>query len=1253
MENKNFLFLILQIIILIFLLTIKNSFQVECDKSTPIQKLDNNCYLTYCTKEEFEIGECIISNSVIKTQWLTNIIDVGNEGFRFINFALTSQGDLFLQTTAYPYTRDNIFFGMKLNGRPYFTISREETLVILLTYLDSSLYTRYNGELINILVEKKNKKREYLMSIGKDENNVEIFDFKNDLVTIFPTKEMTEYLIRSKKFSLFHFIDNNNKNSYILTFIGKKNETKNLYYVLQKYEFFYNSTIDDIDYKKTEYIKKENLDNKNYKYILSCFQTVNRLIICFYYNSNLNYTATLYDSNLNEINNFDFSHPSNEQDLFFKCIHLKQEIGIFYYFLEKKERPKIDIVEFIKTPDGKNYTMKYIFKYLTTKKDNINYKIYYNSILKLNENKFGIIQINENQDEIYIIIYNIFNDNKEIIGRYYKIDIFKLYNLKIHNDIDSILFNSFFVCAFSFCTEKESEMCNNYHSSIIMFSYPDSKDYIINFINYIQINNYKFLLLDDIIKNIKIDNNIYGYIIKGIQIQSYPKDKNNNNIISLFSNNNKKIIKENETIDKNDKIEFFFPQIKINANQYKIEYACVVTEPDYDIYNSYCEIDSDFGNITEEEKHFQKYEYIGKTGYILFDVKKTLSNDCNNIDCFYCLETNKNICLLHKRLDNKEEELSTNNKEESFNNTKEEISDNNKEEISDNNKEESFYNNEIENSDKNEVKYFAENELTSIYNHLIEFIYGNNVESEKVVKNNNKDIWFQLSSVEFQERNINNENTTNVFLGKCKDKLKEKYNLQENELLLMLKVDIFKKNSLIHLVEYEVYNYNRNEKLNLEYCDDIKINIYVPIQLDNKAIMLYNHLNSSRYNLFDINDPFYTDICSNYTTINGTDISLIDREKEYYNESLLLCQGDGCIFDSYDSKIKKVKCYCPISQIAKTENNITNQNENNFINTILEKYNNKENYVPTFSLSRKNNKFKIMKCFKLQFLMKNSGSIAFFILFVFYFIICIFYFASNINKKRIQSNNLENCNPPPPASFNQEEPKDYKDNNTINNDDDDEEKLNSLNYREAINKDKRKFCQYYWSLLKKNLLLLILFTLYQKNNCNIRIIKISFIILSLTLYISINAFFIIDSTIHKIYKNFGESLKNEIRPIFLSTLLIMILSIFLKYLSLSEKNLPCLKKEHAQTFQKIKLIIYFIFGIYLIFLNWFFISIFCSIYSNTQSILIFNSLFSFLISMIIQILYALIPALLRIISLRVKKHNYEFMYKISGVMTII
>ena len=1421
---KNFFFFLkliyknLPINFYLFIAIIKNSYQEECEKSTPIKLNDNNCYLKYCTKEEFDQGKCVIDNSIIKTQWLTNIINVGSKTFRFINFAISSKNELYLHTTAYPNSYYNCFFGIKSNGRPLLNFNGELLSVVCVKYDDLSIKARYNGELITLVVSDNNIEKEYLMSIGKDDNYVELFDFINkEIIFYSTTKRMTDYNIRSKYFALLDYVENN-KHYYILSFIGKDLVNNNHYFVFQKYDFSYNSKNDEISHVKTEYLKIINLGENNYKFALSCYQTEKRLFVCFYYNSNQYYTAVIYDIKLNQQESFDMAQPSNNQHLFFKCIHLKKEIGIFYYFLGENVdngKPKIDIVEFIKDSNENNYKRNYIFKSLTTKIDNIKDTVYYNSIIKLNDNKFGMIQLSNNNKIIYIITFNLYNNDKKIISRYYTINLFELYNLKVSNDISSILFNSFFISGFSFNSGEDE----NFYSSIIMFSYPNAQDFELNLINNLTLYNYSFSLKEIIDNKIVIDNNIFGLVIKGIKIQSFPKNDKNSEIISLFSIKNNKIIKENQIIDKNDEIEFYFSESEIKEESYILEYTSVVTEPDYDIYNSYCEIDSENGNIEEEKKEFKKSEYIGKTGYISFIIDQTLTKKCNNKNCFYCLENDKNKCILYKR--------------------------------------------EIEEDT------LDQKELSIIYNKLREIIDQKSYDGEKIVMNM-KDVLVQLSSIDFQEDNINDENSTNVFLGECKDVLKEKYNLKDNEILLMLKLDLFKPNSSTPLVEYEIYNYNNSEKLNLEYCNDLKIDVYVPIQLDNTTIFLYNNLNSSGYNLFDSEDSFYTDICSLYTTINGTDITLTDRQKDYYNKSLLLCQEDGCTYDHYDSTIKKVKCECPVSKISVKDNN--QNSENNLISTIVEIYNNKEKLSQIFSLSIKNMNFKVLKCFKLVFKLeyfkKNIGSILLTILIIFYLVLMILYFTlgNNIIKEIINNATLNNqfffkkkslfrlksikelkkknsdlgekkgkhefkskrvknlainlvksllknkivkndkndknneindnaksnqllkfekktinkeeetftrdknkafsskskpsilkINCPPPKlekkqtlkavkfntlkktktikfndisvvknfdkdNFDSEfknidsknlkisikepkrslftnntqlilnkknslinkrksrdknikETKEDKDNTekklnfSINRsnlpriDNLNDEEINQLDYGTAIIIDKRTFMQYYWSLLKKKQL--ILFTFYPSNDYNIRIIKMSFFIISFSLYITINGFFFSDATMHKVYESNGEyNFIYQIPQIIYSSIVSVVINKLLKYLSLSEKSILDLKKEknkklindNCQKIEKclkIKLLIYFILGFLLMLFCWYFISTFCAVYSNTQIILIKNSLISFSLSMIYPCGYALLPGIFRIPALRAKNQDQECIYNLSEKIELI
>ena len=68
-----------------------------------------------------------------------------------------------------------------------------------------------------------------------------------------------------------------------------------------------------------------------------------------------------------------------------------------------------------------------------------------------------------------------------------------------------------------------------------------------------------------------------------------------------------------------------------------------------------------------------------------------------------------------------------------------------------------------------------------------------------------------------------------------------------------------------------------------------------------------------------------------------------------------------------------------------------------------------------------------------------------------------------------------------------------------------DQELNSLKYSDALIKDKRTYFQYYISLLKKKHL--ILFAIIPINDYNLQYIKIALLLLSFSLYFTINGFF--------------------------------------------------------------------------------------------------------------------------------------------------
>ena len=228
-------------------------------------------------------------------------------------------------------------------------------------------------------------------------------------------------------------------------------------------------------------------------------------------------------------------------------------------------------------------------------------------------------------------------------------------------------------------------------------------------------------------------------------------------------------------------------------------------------------------------------------------------------------------------------------------------------------------------------------------------------------------------------------------------------------------------------------------------------------------------------------------------------------------------------------------------------------------------------------------------------------------------------------------------------------------NNTIKYNDNE---LNRLPYEKAFIIDKRKYFDYYFSLLKAKQI--ILFTFFNSDDYNSKIIKIYLFLFTFGLFLVMNALFFNDSTMHKIYELEGNyNFINQIPIIFYSSMISSLVSAIIRYLSLSENDIlelksqvNCVKEKSGEILNclKIKFALFFILTFTLLVLFWYYISCFCAIYKNTQIHLIKDTLVSYGLSLIYPFIIYLIPGIFRIPSLRAKNKDKECMYKFSKIL---
>ena len=239
-----------------------------------------------------------------------------------------------------------------------------------------------------------------------------------------------------------------------------------------------------------------------------------------------------------------------------------------------------------------------------------------------------------------------------------------------------------------------------------------------------------------------------------------------------------------------------------------------------------------------------------------------------------------------------------------------------------------------------------------------------------------------------------NQNTipmTKIDLGECENLLKDYYLKNRNVSLIIVKFEKITNISSERILQYEVYEPFNKTKLDLSICDKTPIITYTPVVLSKELLNLYNEIKDSGYDLFNIESSFYKDICTPFTSSNGTDVSLADRKNHYFNNDEIMCQPN-CKFSDYSIETKLLKCECDIT--------------NSEIETkVIKKEITKNTIYESFYDTLKFSNYKVLWCYKLAFHINsvtiNKGSIIAIIFFLIYSIFLISYICKGIRELKL------------------------------------------------------------------------------------------------------------------------------------------------------------------------------------------------------------------------------------------------------------
>ena len=411
------------------------------------------------------------------------------------------------------------------------------------------------------------------------------------------------------------------------------------------------------------------------------------------------------------------------------------------------------------------------------------------------------------------------------------------------------------------------------------------------------------------------------------------------------------------------------------------------------------------------------------------------------------------------------------------------------------------------------------------------------INGEDLLKNENNTL-YQLTTSSNQF-NKNYQDISSIILGECETLLIKKYNILSNETLLIFKTEQNLEGILIPFIEFELFSPSTKEILDLDICRNEDKNISILISKSINEDILYK---------YDQHNCYY-DICCQLDIEFETDISLYDKINEF-NTNYSLCP-ENCIYNGYESEKKKIICNCKIPETM-------------FITDI-----NKDEISYKIEIQKRFSNLHLLKCYKLVFsikgLTKNLGNYFILLIIIFHIASAIYFYFRGYNSLCKQINDMiygkntetgekrfEDVNAPKKiyisitddkgsssknSELNEEtRRKTDSDKSTNNNlfkeksknntykankkESTTEYENNCISYKDAQEKDKRTFCQFYISFIKQKHFLL--FTFNPFNDYNPFIIKTCIFLFSIALYLFINAMFFNDDKMHEIYIEEGS-----------------------------------------------------------------------------------------------------------------------------------
>ena len=397
--------------IIYIILTSKNYIKCSCTRDAPINK-NGQCKSIFCTENEFKNNICSIDNEIIKTQWLNNFINFNEYRFRFTGMVINDEGELILESSPEDLNGQRLFFRLTKDGRSYYKDKDNEEIFsksIVVLDEDNNGAKRYESQIFLIKIKNNNldENKQFLVSISLFYTFMEIYDLDDNNITCnkIKSEDFGGFIVYSRRGSIIEF---NNK-EYVYAFMGQSTSDWRHYLVLQKF-IFYDTNINKDNLNSTCLINNIKSINVVYSRVENAIKTGSNKILIFYITSEYYFKIEVLNDELNMQYEKYFEKVLNfydEDSVFFKCINLKENIGVFAYYRDRYNNTLKLFIENIEA----NITKMFSFELNELNDYEYNNVPLLNDLIKINDKRFSLVSASYSRHELYIALFDLYNRN--------------------------------------------------------------------------------------------------------------------------------------------------------------------------------------------------------------------------------------------------------------------------------------------------------------------------------------------------------------------------------------------------------------------------------------------------------------------------------------------------------------------------------------------------------------------------------------------------------------------------------------------------------------------------------------------------------------------------------------------------------------------------------------------------------------------------------------------------------------------------